>query len=238
MESNKETAVQSGNRGEQARHRLLKAGLKVFGEMGYEGASTRQIAREAGVNLSAITYHFGSKERLYHFVVESMVGQIDAPLVPVTEQINTAFAHGTVSRDDALALLEQLIDTFAVRLLGIEDAQANRIVLIWIREQMTPSAAFDVLFERMARSLVFPGCRLIAFLLGTSPDAPECRVRMFFLIGQVLVFRIARAAVQRAMNWDTYTEERIALVRALIRQHVATQFPAREESLALAAPTQ
>lgn len=38
---------------------------KLFAESGYEAVSTRAIAEKAGVKLSAIHYHFGTKENLY-----------------------------------------------------------------------------------------------------------------------------------------------------------------------------
>ncbi|RZL05297.1 MAG: TetR/AcrR family transcriptional regulator, partial [Pedobacter sp.] len=40
---------------------ILEAAEKLFSELGYEGASTRQIAKEAGANMSMINYYFGSK---------------------------------------------------------------------------------------------------------------------------------------------------------------------------------
>ncbi len=43
---------------------ILSAG-QLFAEFGFEGVSTRMIAEQARVKLSAIHYHFGSKENLY-----------------------------------------------------------------------------------------------------------------------------------------------------------------------------
>lgn len=47
---------------------ILQNALKLFAMQGYEATSTRQIAQKAGVNLSAISYHFESKEGLYKAV--------------------------------------------------------------------------------------------------------------------------------------------------------------------------
>src|SRR5690242_3694147 len=52
------------DRGAETRERLVEAALDVFGRFGFEGATTRQIAKEAKANLAAIVYHFGSKEAL------------------------------------------------------------------------------------------------------------------------------------------------------------------------------
>ncbi len=38
---------------------------ELFSDHGFEGVTTRMIAERAGVKLSAIHYHFGSKENLY-----------------------------------------------------------------------------------------------------------------------------------------------------------------------------
>jgi len=53
-----------------SRERLIEAGRQLFAQQGYDGASVREITRRARANLGAITYHFGSKEALYHAVIE------------------------------------------------------------------------------------------------------------------------------------------------------------------------
>ena len=37
---------------------------KLFAEKGFDGTSTREIAKNAEVNISMISYYFGSKEKL------------------------------------------------------------------------------------------------------------------------------------------------------------------------------
>lgn len=51
-------------KGEQAKKQLIAAALAQFGEYGMN-ATTREIASQAGQNIAAITYYFGSKEDLY-----------------------------------------------------------------------------------------------------------------------------------------------------------------------------
>jgi AcrR family transcriptional regulator len=49
---------------------ILFAAEKLFAEKGFEGTSTREIAKAANVNISMISYYFGSKEKLYEKLVE------------------------------------------------------------------------------------------------------------------------------------------------------------------------
>lgn len=45
--------------------RILAAAEQAFAASGFEGASTREIAARAGVNISSLHYHWESKETLY-----------------------------------------------------------------------------------------------------------------------------------------------------------------------------
>jgi len=50
--------------------RLLDAALETFSELGFDGATTRDIAARAGVNLGLVQYHFGGKEKLWRAAVD------------------------------------------------------------------------------------------------------------------------------------------------------------------------
>jgi len=47
------------------RERLVDAALQEFAARGFDGATTREIARRAGVALAALPYHFTTKEALW-----------------------------------------------------------------------------------------------------------------------------------------------------------------------------
>lgn len=50
---------------EDVQNRLLDAAEKLFCEKGFDRTSVRELTTEAGCNLAAINYYFGSKEKLY-----------------------------------------------------------------------------------------------------------------------------------------------------------------------------
>jgi AcrR family transcriptional regulator len=54
--------------------RLIAAGRSLFARDGFDGTSIRALTKEAGANLGAVTYHFESKEALYHRVLEGVFG--------------------------------------------------------------------------------------------------------------------------------------------------------------------
>jgi AcrR family transcriptional regulator len=65
-----------------ARQRILTAARELFAQHGYEGTSVRDITARAKANLAAITYHFGSKEALFHAVIRSVA----EPLVDAVQR--------------------------------------------------------------------------------------------------------------------------------------------------------
>jgi AcrR family transcriptional regulator len=60
------------------RERLVDAALAVFGDVGFEGASTREIARRAGVALAALPYHFTTKDALWRAAADRIFGELTA----------------------------------------------------------------------------------------------------------------------------------------------------------------
>jgi AcrR family transcriptional regulator len=55
---------------EQTRQRILDAAARTFSNEGIQGATTRQIARQAGVNEVTLFRHFKSKEQLLGAVLQ------------------------------------------------------------------------------------------------------------------------------------------------------------------------
>jgi TetR/AcrR family transcriptional regulator len=52
---------------------ILDVAEKIFSELGFDGASTRAISGEAGVNMAMLNYYFGSKEGLFIAVFDRKI---------------------------------------------------------------------------------------------------------------------------------------------------------------------
>lgn len=59
--------------GDTMRLRILDAAEHVFAERGYAGATTREIALQAGIRKRMLFYYFSSKAVLYHAVLERII---------------------------------------------------------------------------------------------------------------------------------------------------------------------
>jgi AcrR family transcriptional regulator len=65
---------------------ILIAAEKLFSELGYEGTSTRQIAKEAGANMSMINYYFGSKDGVFMEIMSKRIQDFSLQLSSIQEE--------------------------------------------------------------------------------------------------------------------------------------------------------
>jgi AcrR family transcriptional regulator len=106
---NQSTATQStldAGAGAATRVTLLETARGVFARNGFDGASVRMITSEAGVNLGAVTYHFGSKRALYDAVLED-------GLRPLLDRVRAAAGQSGTSLDRMVAVVEAYFDHLA-----------------------------------------------------------------------------------------------------------------------------
>jgi AcrR family transcriptional regulator len=214
----KRETASPASRGEDTRQRLIEAALKIFGEAGFEGASTRMLADAAGANLAAIPYHFGSKEGLYRAAAEFIVENCGKEILPTIDKIELALTEKKLARIDAIAFLHELLGRFSEIVIG--SAFADRFASFVMREQLQPGAAFEILYEGMMRRLTESCAKLLAIVLGRRADDPKILIRTQTVIGQILVFRTSRASVFRQLGWSEYSKEQIKAIQSIVRENV------------------
>jgi len=81
---------------------ILARGLAAFAELGYDGASVRELARRLGVSHNFINDRYGSKEQFWRAVIDRSL----------TAQVDRLRAMLSVSDEDDLARLRNLVHAF------------------------------------------------------------------------------------------------------------------------------
>jgi AcrR family transcriptional regulator len=196
------------------RERILDAALDLFGERGLSGTTVRDIAQRAQVNIAAISYHFGGKEGLYRAVANSIAGKVSGQVLSRAANLLDRPPNNPAA---ALSLLERLVTTIVDVIVG--PPEMRRVARFIIREQMQPTAAFDVLFGTMA-PLHAAACRLFAAATGVEAEAPETKLRVFMIIGQAIFLRIAEAAVLRRLGRQRFDPATLDTIKALLVENV------------------
>jgi AcrR family transcriptional regulator len=209
------------SRGDVTREALISAAVAVFSRDGFHAASTRAIAEAAGVQQALIGYHFRGKEGLYLAVFEHIAGQLEGRLGPVIAAIeeNLAKPAKVTAKgspgDRYLGLLLGMLDEMVALLVRDESAQWAQLIA---REQREPTAAFEILYGGIMGRVTGLLARLVLSVRGgTEADA---RLAVVSIMGQLLVFRVGRAAVLRQLGWSTIGNKELAIIQAHLRKTI------------------
>ena len=183
--------------------RILKAAEEVFAARGFEGASTREIASRAGVNISSLHYHWASKETLYlavfHDVFDSIVEVVRRTLAQVEQ--------GGLDQPGVIdGIMTQLFDYFAAhpnvpKLLVRRIAESSEVDVGVQREVLVP--AWTLFDEWLAR-------------LGQRRSELDSRLFMLSVHSVLMVFLLDSPAYQSLLGGSVREEP----LRAHVRAHV------------------
>jgi len=152
----------------KTRAEIVEAARESFASLGYEGATMRRIADEAGVDSALIAYHFGTKEQLFVAVHELPMNPSDLSLLV----------------DGPTDQMGERIARFTMTMLAADDSTA---VSLMRSSASNPSAA-AMLREFIEGALVEP----IAEQIGSS----DSRERAALVAAQILGVLFARHIVR------------------------------------------
>lgn len=195
--------------------RIIEAGLEQFGRCGFDGSSTRDIAKASGTAMSSITYHFGGKHGLYLACADhiaTQIGAIHAPLLALVGERPPQDA--AQARTYLLALLEN----FARFMLAPQSESYCQFI---VREQQHPTEAFERIYERVMQPVMETAVALLV-VARTDLEDKARRALIANVMGMALVLRIGRACVSRLMQVDDLDEATSDYLIAGLRRSAQT----------------
>lgn len=204
-------------RGEETRARIIRAALALFGERGFDGVSTRDIAAQAGVPAPSLQYYFENKEGLYAACIEDIQQAANVAVGPALEAVEALL------RDEASA--GAVIDAYCSILDGLADflfasPDATTRALFIVRRVMPAKATMmrsDL--SKGAGSRLHECCsRLITHISGGAISEDDARLMAISINGQLLTFHFARDHLKFLLGYDEISPERLAALKAMVRK--------------------
>ena len=127
------------------RARLIGAAKAEFMRCGYSKASLRTIAREAGVSTGSVYFFFGSKEALFHAVVDETAAALWQVL---TEGTRTEYSGEATGEENDVAFIRCLHAHPEEAVILLEKAEDSPMA--GFREELTSllEKGFRLFFDR------------------------------------------------------------------------------------------
>ncbi len=170
MATTRRTGRRPGNSG--SREAILDAARRLFAARGYDGASLRAIAGEAGVDPGLLMHFFGSKEGVF-------VAAMELPYLP-SEAIPAVIAGGPPEATG------ERVARFFVETWDATSARSP--LLAMIRSATTSDRSAELLRGFLEREVV-------TALAGTMADKPDAALRASVVGSQMVGLAMARYVV-------------------------------------------
>ncbi len=197
-------------RSSDARERLLQAAAPLFASRGFNGVSVRELAESAGVNVAAISYHFGGKAGLYTASLEVLMEKMRPVGGPVIAMVDQAFKAGAPDGPACAALMASIVRHILTTLLdGSLPPWVTQTVL---REFQEPTEDYRPMFDERVLPLQRAIRKVVAAALELAPESPRAVLASQAVIGQIMVFAATRHLVLEELQWTNFSGERLEIV--------------------------
>lgn len=161
---------------EKTRAKLIEAAGRLFAEKGFKGVTVRDIAQKADTHLSALNYHFRTKEALYREVLLEACK---------TDAISPADQRQLLHLDprDALFLLvKEYLGEYR------KQTASNWRIVVITRECWDPGPVFAEVVQEYFKPVADLVARIIGNIFARPDDDPHVRFAVPAMIGLVETF--------------------------------------------------
>lgn len=184
------------------RSRILDAAEKLFTDHGFESTTMRMITTAAHANLSAVNYHFGSKESLIEEVFRRRLSWLNAQQIAALDALEHA-AHGKPLKP------RQIVEAFfGVTIHATADANSGGGTFMRLlgRTYTEPSEFVRKLLEEECKIVM---TRFQAAFFRALPDVPQQEFlwRFHFMMGAMFYAISGADALQLTGRVDGHDPE-------------------------------
>ena len=177
------------------RDRILDAAETLFIEHGFAGTSVRAIATEAGVNLAATNYHFGSKRGLFSAVFQRRVQPINEERL---QRLSALQQEAQVGKRQLT--IRSILECFFEPLRHVDPGAPALIGRMYGEPESLTRPILEEAFQEVAQA--FHGA-----LSQVLPEIPpeEIRWRFHFMIGSMIHLLQMHAPLGSESTHDAFT---------------------------------
>jgi AcrR family transcriptional regulator len=187
------------------KQKILDMAERLFGEQGYAATSLRHIIADAGVNLAAIHYHFGSKEELLDELILRGAGPVNQKRIEMLDQVETEAGAGPLA-------VEKVLGAFLLPMSEMADRhpQFARLMGRMHAEGMMPA-----IVQRHFQQIV---ARFMAAMHRALPELPEHEFlwRMHFMMGAMAHTMCGAPDYTRVSSAPSSFESRVVRLMAFL----------------------
>ena len=178
------------------RTKILRVAARFFSQKGFSGTSVRDIVSAAGENVSAVNYHFGSKQKLYQATLEYLLDLFRRRLWGKENAFLSAEQIEALSYEQALNRLHRVLDKLIEQGLHQKYLPLERI---FTQVELESAPMRKMLLSYMIPFQERP-LRLMEKLTGLKRTSPELVFVTHAIFSQVAFNGCHRVAMEQILG--------------------------------------
>ncbi len=202
-------------RGEETRARIIQTAIALFGEKGFAGVSTREIAAAAEVPAPSLQYYFENKEGLYRACLEDIQAAAVEAAGPALANAESLISAKSKDVDNLIDAYCGLLDSLADFMFDTPDSASRAL---FVAQQHAPTSSSRPVADKPLGRRIRQCCTgLIAAISRGNPSSEDLQVRAATINGQLLVVHLTRHLMSELIGWDEMTSARLGVLKSTIR---------------------
>lgn len=171
--------------------KLLDAAGEIFAEKGYEAATIREICSRAGMNVAAVNYHFGDKEKLFVEAIRAAECAGGAPL-------NFSWPVGMSPAEKLRAYIQRMVHDM------LDQHRPSWHAKLLMRAMLEPNEACEALVCEHIRPKFVLLEQVIEEIVPGRLTPRELHRYAFSVVAQCLIYRFQRPVGRLLVGDDEF----------------------------------
>jgi AcrR family transcriptional regulator len=200
----------------ETKDRILDAAEQLIADQGYSATSLRHIIADAGVNLAAIHYHFGSKEELLDALILRRAGPVNAERLEMLDSFEREAGEAPVR-------VERIIEAFLIPMAKIATDHPH---FVKVMGRMHSEGQLPAVIQKHFQQV------FVRFLAAFKQALPELDEGEVFLRAHFMMGAMAMVVIAAPGHLDSYVtsmEERLRRLVTFLGAGFRAPAPALEE---------
>ena len=193
---------------------ILEVATDMFANGDFDSISTRDIAKKASVNLSAISYYFENKEGLYVAVIKKMIDFVkESNKSWVNSILNFTFSQ---SKEENLNNFLEIMDEFVECVINNNKENNNRNSIIWSKNNSKIALVLDIVYNELHIPLSEAFIKIISSITSLKNNDIKTIFVVNSITGQLVEILIHKEMILKSLGIKEFNVEHLNILKEVV----------------------
>ena len=197
---------------ELTKRKIMQSAIKLFARKDYSSVGIREIAADAGVNLSLISYYFDTKENLYSTIINYIC---DLGLEFLADELLRAQEPDELTQIEKIKLYLHILYKYVDFLYS--DKVSDNFVMLMLKEQSISNSTFGLEYRRKSQKMYNCLIGLLSSITGRKKTDSELTFLLCTTMGEILSFKFMKKIIYKNVERNSFNHDDNVKIKNLLK---------------------